>query len=191
MTGHAGRLAGSALALSTLLTLVAALPPGAQEERATFDPAASARASIAKATQLATKKNRRVLLVWGSDARAADVQLCVALRRGKTEEWPFYYEYVITPIDQSERNATLAEALGAPSGRDGPALTILDASGAPLVNRRASEFLGAGGWDTEELGAFLAQHVVEPLDAEVVMKEALAAAAKENKRLFVHLGAPW
>lgn len=191
MRRHAGRIGGSALALTALLTLSAAAPHGAQEEKPTFDPAASGQESIANATHMATKKHRRVLVVWGSDSREADVDLHQALRRGKTEAWPFYYEYVITPIDRGQKNAELAKSLGAPAEAGGAVLTILDAEGKPLANRVASEFLGSEGWDAGKLGAFLTQYIVTPQDAEVVMKNALAEATKENKRLFVHLGAPW
>ena len=191
MQRSASRLGGIALTLGTLIALGAAVPLGEQEQEPTFDPAANAKQQVTDATRLAAKKHRRVLVVWGSDVREADQDLYLALRRGKTKAWPFYYEYVITPIDQSAATAELASSLGVPARAEGAVLTILDAQGRPLANRSASEFRGSEGWNEGELGAFLAEHAVEPEDAEVVLKSALAEAERSNRRLFVHLGAPW
>lgn len=158
---------------------------------ATFDPAADARAAIAHATEIAAKKHKRVLVVWGHDAHEGDVELHTALRRGKTKSWPFYYEYELVAVDvgaDGARNQALATALGA-SGT--PALTVLDAAGKPLANRVASALRKDGAWDQDALGAFLAEHTVAPQDAEDVLAKALARAKAEKKRLFVHLGAPW
>jgi len=183
-------LGRAALAAPALLLFGAALPQETGDEPI-YDPGADARAAVTRATEIAAKKHKRVLVVWGHDAHEGDVDLHTALRRGKTKDWPFYYEYELVAVDvgvDGASNADLALALGA-SGT--PALTVLDAAGKPLANQVASAFRVDGAWQAEALGRFLAEHTVEPLDAEAVMREALARAEREQKRLFVHLGAPW
>ena len=188
------RLGRAALAVPALLLLPVAFPQGTAQDEPTFDPEADAEAAVKRATEVAVKKHKRVLVVWGHDASEGHVDLHTALRRGKTEAWPFYYEYEFVPVDtgaDGRRNAELARALGATPAAGAAMLTVLDVAGRPLANQAATRFLGDEGWSQAELGRFLAEHVVEPLDAEEVMKKALTRAKAENKRLFVHLGAPW
>jgi thiol-disulfide isomerase/thioredoxin len=45
--------------------------------------------------------------------------------------------------------------------------------------------------DPEKVLAFLVAQQTPPLDAEVVLKEAIDRASHEQKLVFVHLGAPW
>ena len=177
--------------LAPVLLLAGVLWAQDKEPASTFDPEADARAAIAHATEIAAKKHKRVLVVWGHDAHEGDVDLYTALRQGKTKAWPFYYEYELVAIDvgvDGARNQALATALGA-SGT--PSLTVLDAAGKPLANRVASVLRKDGAWDQDALGSFLAEHTVAPQDAEDVLAKALARAKAEKKRLFVHLGAPW
>lgn len=178
----------AALALPALLLLGASTPQRTGQTGPTYDPAADARAAVTQATHTAAKKHKRVLLVWGHDGNARDVELYKKLRRGKTPAWPYYYEYEIVPIDRGAdgaHNAELARALGATG--TGALLTVLDSTGKALANGAATELAA----DDATLGRFLAQYAVEPLDAEKMMKRALEAAKAEKKRVFVHLGAPW
>jgi len=188
------RLARAALAAPLLLLLGAASARQVGQDQPIYDPAADARAAVSRATEVATKKHKRVLVVFGHDASEGHAELYTVLKSGKTDRWPFYYEYELVAVDagaDGAKNAELAEALGAGPGSAAPRLTVLDAAGKPLANRVASEFRGDAGWDEAKLGRFLAPHAVEPLDAEDVLKSALARAAAQDARVFVHLGAPW
>ena len=167
--------------------------PAYAQDKPTYDPGADAEAAVAHATELAAKKNKRVLVVWGHDGKAGDVELFTALRHGKTEAWPFYYEYELVAVDSGAdggSHAELARSLGVAEAAR-PHLTILDAAGQPLANRAASGFRAGEAWNRAALGELLSEHAVEPLDAEQVMQQALERAKAESKRLFVHLGAPW
>jgi len=178
------------LCVPIVLTLAGLAHP---QDKPTFDPGADAKAAVAHATELAAKKHKRVLVVFGHDAHAGDVELHALLRRGKTDAWPFYYEYQLVAVDSGTdgaRNAELARSLGVTDAAR-PHLTILDAAGKPLANRAASGFLDGDDWNEARLGQLLSEHAVEPLDAEQVMQKAMQRAHAENKRLFVHLGAPW
>jgi hypothetical protein len=50
---------------------------------------------------------------------------------------------------------------------------------------------GQKGHDPKKLLAFLTDHQAEPLKAEAVLDAALAEAAKTDRGVFLHFGAPW
>jgi hypothetical protein len=60
-----------------------------------------------------------------------------------------------------------------------------------LAHQPASAWVGEGKLDPQLLSATLERLKPKPLDAELVLKRALAASAEGGKRVFVHLGAPW
>ena len=171
-----------------LVGLSTALPQDTQEPKpATFAPAEAAEAKIKKALHLAAKKNRRVLLVWGREDKPDDLALFQTVRGGRTKDWPFYYEFVITAVDRRGTEA-LARTYGV--GED-EALTVLDSEGKVLGHGKPTWFRGEDGWQANKVALFLKPHIAEPQDAEVLLKEALQEAGKKDQRLFVHLGAPW
>jgi len=179
--------------LGFCVPIILTLASARAQDNPTYDPGADAKAAVTHAVEVALKKHKRVLVVWGHDAHQGDVELHKALRSGKTEAWPFYYEYELVAVDSGAdgtKNAELARSLGITEPAR-PQLTILDAAGKPLASRIASDFRDQEAWNSKALGDFLSEHSVEPLDAEEVMQRALQRAKAENKRLFVHLGAPW
>ena len=183
----------AALAVPAILLLGAARPIQDKEVKPTFDPGADAKAAVSEATAFALKKHKRVLLVWGHDAGGEHVKLVETLRKAR-EPWPFYYEYQIVPVHVGANgadNAELAKTLGVEKLTPDPFMTILDAKGKPLANRDASAFRDGKGWSTEKLAELLVEFAVEPEDAEKILEAMVERAAKENKRLLVHLGAPW
>ncbi|MEM7305938.1 MAG: hypothetical protein AAF682_04675 [Planctomycetota bacterium] len=181
------------LGIAPLVALLGAAP-SQDGEPPIFDRKADAREAVARGVELAGKKHKRVLVLWGQEAGDGHRELHETLRRGKADKWPFYYEFELVPVHlggDGEVNAKLARTLGVAPEGDAPYLTILDAKHKPLANRSAAGMRNEDGWDKAQIGAFLTPHAVEPLDAEVVLKGALGRAKAENKRLFVHLGAPW
>jgi hypothetical protein len=160
----------------------------------TFLPAADASPRVHAALERATRKHKRACLVWGQDAAAGHVALKDTLARGKTEAWPFYYEYELVAVDlgaDGKANAELAASLGVELTAQPPLLTLLDASGKVLEHRSAAAFRQGEGWDQAALGALLTGHAVEPEDAEEVLSSACTRAEETERRLLVHFGAPW
>ena len=90
----------------------------------------------------------------------------------------------------------LAQEYGVDLRKEGiPFFTVLDAGGKVLANQ-ATGFLetkvdGQDGYDPKKLVELLKRHAAVPWKAENRLADALALARKEEKRLFLHFGAPW
>jgi thioredoxin-related protein len=187
---------------------ISATPAKAQAPKRAdiYDEKAEARAQLAAALKKAKKENRRVLVQWGANwcgwchllhgTFATDAKIKTKLR----DE----YDVVLIDVGQFkngsvEKNADLAKDLGAELAKNGlPFLTILDSDGKPLANQETSsleltkeEAKGASGHNPAKVLAFLTEHQAPPADAEAVLSAGMAEAQKQNKRVFLHFGAPW
>ncbi len=126
----------------------------------------------------AAKKNKRVLVLWGSaqDRAGVDGQLKGDLRSQATNE----YEVLrLTRANEPE----LAKRWRA--GETGLAACVLAADGTLLGN------LAADVARPDRLRQFLATHQIPQKDAEALWKQAKQQALAQQKNLLVHLGAPW
>jgi|FLOH01.1.fsa_nt_gi hypothetical protein len=142
-------------------------------------PSPNPSAEVAKAFALAKAENRRVLLIQEDADPAVNTALSALLKSSKIGR-ELMYEYAkVTVASDSE---TAKPAL----------LQIFRAEGAVLASLPEAELRNqAGELDAAILLQFLQTHEAEPWDALEVLKTARLEAVKTNKRLFVHLGAPW
>ncbi|QDU83102.1 hypothetical protein Pla163_01980 [Planctomycetes bacterium Pla163] len=136
--------------------------------------------ALAEAHATATRKDQRILaIVGGAEARGG----FDALAKGDRDLGRFLFnEYVNANVLRAE-HADLVEALGVPT--DGAHLVALTSAGDVLGSVALAGLDGAG------LRRFAEAHRVPVKDAEVLWRTALEQATRENKRVLVHLGAPW
>lgn len=145
-------------------------------ERPALSPA------LAKASSSATQKDKRILVLWGSDGEREAIDGLL-----KTREFGTLVrnEYEVVRLERAA-NAELAQTLQAGfAGSAGAALAVLDARGFLLAR------MDGRGIEAEALGKFLEAQRVPVKDAEVLWNQALAQAQREQKNILVHLGAPW
>jgi hypothetical protein len=71
-----------------------------------------------------------------------------------------------------------------------PFLTVLDAEGKVLINQETGALEEGDHHDPEKVRDFLGLWRADPQDAREVLKDALAQAARRDKRLFLYLGVP-
>lgn len=135
---------------------------------------------LAKASAKALQKDKRILVVWGSESDRGPVD--TALKSGRALSKLIFNEYEVVRIERAKARE-LAKTIEA--GADGAALAVLDAGGN-LLARYDGDLSSA-----TELSTFLKAQRVPQKDAEVLWTNALAEATRENKRILVHLGAPW
>jgi uncharacterized protein YyaL (SSP411 family) len=177
----------------------------ADEKPAVYDEAADARKDIAQALKVAKRENRRVLIQWGGNW----CHWCLLLHKLCDENQDisktllYEYEVVLVDAGRDGKNLDLAAEYKADCKKQGfPYLTILDANGKPLANQETGSLelkekngesvLGQGmGHDPAKVLKFLKDHQAAPADANAVLKAALAEAKKNDKRVFLHFGAPW
>jgi len=136
-------------------------------------------APLAKASKVAVKKDKRILVMWGN-AEERDALKALA-KQGDLRQF-LSYEYEVVGLQRADA-AELAKAHEA--GASGPVLAVVDAKGKRLAR------LDARDLDEAQLAEFLRKNAVPQKDAEKTLANALAEATRTNKRVLVHLGAPW
>lgn len=136
-------------------------------------------AVVAEALAKAKLDNKRVLAVWAGDGDAGQA-LQKALKRQPLAR-QLLYEFVQAPLASAED----AKAMGLDAP---PALVAIAADGARLAAWTAKDL---DPLDAKALAEALKPHHAAPLDAQALFDEALATAAKDKKRVFVHFDAPW
>lgn len=184
--------------------LVAQAPPAdtepaaktARKEAAVYDEAADAKKVVAAAVAKAKKENQRVLIQWGANWCGWCKLLANKMRTNAGLSRELLYEYQVVHVDvgQFDKNMDLAKSLGA-DFKAIPYLTILDGDGKAIVQQNTEPFETKDGdkqgHDAKKLLEFLKQNQCKPLDANVVLTEALATAKSQHKMVFLHFGAPW
>lgn len=136
--------------------------------------------ALAEAHATATKKDQRILAIVGAaEARGRFDALAKTDRElGRL----LFNEYANANVVASE-HPDLVEAFGVPA--DGAHLVALTATGDVLGSVTLDGLEGPG------LRRFAESHRIPVKDAEQLWKTALEQATRENKRVLVHLGAPW
>lgn len=177
------------LAVAFLFLLAAA--PATQP--APYNEDADAKADIAAAEKRAAAENQRVLLIVGGNwcswcvrlhgVMASVPEIKTALRNE--------YQVVSLNIGHEDKNQDVLAKYGIkPSGY--PYIAYLDPKTDKLVKQEETGQLEKGsGYDNAVILKHLADNAAVPLDANVVLSDALAKAGAERKRVFLRFGAPW
>jgi thiol:disulfide interchange protein len=159
-----------------------------------YDEKADADALIASALAAAKRENRRVLIQWGGNWCSWCVLLHNRFKSDPALAKTLRYEYDVVHIDSA--NKGLMEKYGVDLSTAGvPYLTVLAADGKVVVNQPTEPFEtkadGKNGHDPKKLNEFLVKHKAEPVKAADALAAALADAAKTDRKVFLHFGAPW
>lgn len=165
-----------------------------------YDEKADAAEQIAAALATAKRQNQRVLIQWGGNWCGWCIKLDELFRTNSQIARKLQYEYVVVHVDAGKppgKNVDLAARYDADVKRHGyPFLTVLSAEGKPLANQETGSLEVDGkeigkGHDPQKVMAFLTRHQSEAQDAKKSLDAALEIARKDDKRIFLHFGAPW
>jgi thioredoxin-related protein len=190
----------SALALLLLLPVMTqgqvAVPAKNADEKkkAIYDEKADANALVETALKSAKRANRRVLIQWGGNWCSWCLLMHERFKTDRDLAKALLYEYDVVYIDS--KNLELAAKFGADLKKNGvPFFTVLAGDGKVLANEPTEPFEtkvdGKNGHDPKKLMAFLTANQASPLKAEDVLAAAQAEAAKTERMIFLHFGAPW
>jgi thioredoxin-related protein len=176
-------------------------PAESKQEKAApplYDEQADAKTDVAAALARAKKENRRVLIQWGGNWCGWCKLLDKACKSDEKLARELRYEYDVVHVDVGhfDKNMELAAVYGAELKANGvPYLTILDGEGKVLANQETgsleSKEEGRKEHDVAKVLAFLVKHQAPYLEAQAVLDAAFARARTEQKRVFLHFGAPW
>lgn len=165
-------------------------------EKPVYDEAADARVVVAAAVKKAKQENQRVLIQWGANWCGWCKWLAGTMQSDGKVARELLYEYQVVHVDvgRFDKHMDLAKELGA-EFKAIPFLTVLDGDGKALVQQNTEPFEvengGKQGHDPAKLLAFLKQHEAAPQVAADVLAAAMASAKQQQKRVFLHFGAPW
>jgi thioredoxin-related protein len=170
-----------------------------EAKKPVYDENADAKAAVDAALAAAKRENRRVLIQWGGNWCSWCVLLHECIKSDRELAKTLRYEYDVVYVDAGkiDKNLQLAAKYEADFKKRGvPYLTVLDADGKVLANQPTDPFEtksedGKKGHDPKKLIEFLTTHQTKPLKADEVLDAALAEAAKTERNVFLHFGAPW
>ncbi len=168
--------------------------PAAKPKPKVYDEKADAKVDIAAAVTRAAADNKRVLVVFGANWCGWCVLLSDMFKSNPDIAKTLNYEYEVVKVDvgQFDKFTDITTAYGCELKQHGiPYLTVLDAAGKVLTNQDTGSLEAGPKHDPAKVVAFLDKWKAPPLDAEEVLKAALARAAKEKKKVMLHFGAPW
>jgi thiol-disulfide isomerase/thioredoxin len=155
-----------------------------------YDENADARADVQAALERAAYDNKRVLVKFGGNWCGWCFKLHDLFHENREIAALLRSEYELVLVDVRSNQELLSEY--DPNGRHGyPWLTVLDASGQVLCNHDTGSLEDGPKHDPPKVKAFLEKWQPDRIDAEQALAEGLQRARTENKRVLVHIGAPW
>ncbi len=187
--------------LAGVLAVLAAPAAGAQDaaggsakKAPGFEAAADLPTALAGALARAKRDNQRVLAVLGKEKDEGSIRLAALLREDPKVKRKVLYEYRVVKVDGGARDANreLALRLGADLEKVPlPFLSVLGADGKVLATEDPAALRDGARLDPGKVLAFLERWQAAPRDARALLKGALEEAARTERKVLVHLGAPW
>jgi thioredoxin-related protein len=168
-------------------------------KKALYDPEADARVQVEAAVARARRDHSRVLIQFGFEGCSWCHRLHALFERHQEIRKLLRDEYVLVLVDihaphaedllKEAKGALAAEELQEPVGL--PFLAVLDGGGKVVTAQRTDPLEKGKGHDPALVKKFLDRWVAPRTDARTVLEAALARAAKDDKRVLLHFGAPW
>lgn len=164
--------------------------PGKKGREPIYNEKADARADIQAALDRASYDNKRVLVKFGGNWCGWCFKLHDLFHQNREIAALLRAEYELVLVDVNTNRDLLNEY--DPNGQHGyPWLTVLDASGKVLCNQDTASLEDGPKHDPPRVKAFLEKWQTDRVDAEQALAAGLVRARAENKRVLVHIGAPW
>jgi hypothetical protein len=191
----------TSLGAAIAAVLLAAAPTSVAQESApkrptkpVYDEKADAKVDLAAATARAAADHKRVLVVFGGNWCGWCVKLHELCKNDAKVSRALLYEYEVVRVDvgRFEKNLDLVPGAAEGMKKSGlPYLAVLDDAAKVVALQDTGSFENGDLHDPKKVLAFLDAQKAAPLDAEATLKAAAERAAREQKLVMVHLGAPW
>ena len=172
---------------------IGAKPATSTKKPSIYDAKADAKAQVAAATAKAARENKRVLLMFGGDWCGWCHKLHGLFATNAEIRRLLSYEYELVMVDTKAPHAPSCSR-NARKGRQGvgfPFLAVLDQSGKLLVGQKTDPLEEGDHHDPKKVKDFLSRWTAEPKDARRLLRDALARASSDDKKVFLSFGAPW
>ena len=181
--------AGTAVAQKTVTDSAAKSVPRPSIYNVKLD----AREQVKAASAIACRDNQRILVMFGGDWCGWCHKLHALFKSDKDIRKILLEDYKLVMIDTTAANAEslLKQYQGDVKQVSYPFLAVLDADGKVLTQQLTDPLEEGDHHDPKKVGDFLAKWAPEKQTAAKVLDAAIARAASEDKRVFLHFGAPW
>jgi hypothetical protein len=173
------------------------VPPTLKEQTlAAFDVAGTPLERFESATQGVHDANQNLLVVFG-DPEGPRIEELMRLRFEDKAFRPYADDYrflaISTAADRLEAARPLATALDMPTAAGDAELlmAVVDRDGEVVARLTSDDVCADGSLSKDLLLAELDKHKTTPLDAHDLLREALAKARQENKRVLLQETATW
>jgi thioredoxin-related protein len=158
-----------------------------------YDAQADAKVQVEKATALAKRDSKRVLVMFGGDWCGWCHKLHDLFKSDPAIRKTLSDEYVLVMVDTKAPNVDplFAACKGDLESVGYPFLAVLDDSGKVVTRQKTDPLEEGDHHDPKKVKAFLDQWTAPKQVAQAVFDNALARAKSEDKMVFLHFGAPW
>ena len=171
---------------------IGAKPATSTKKPSIYDAKADAKAQVAAATAKATRENKRVLMMFGGDWCGWCHKLHGLFRTNSEIRRLLSYEYELVMVDTEAPHAPelLEECSQGQTGVGFPFLAVLDQSGKLLVGQKTDPLEEGDHHDPKKVKEFLSRWTADPKDADALLRDALARASSDDKKVFLSFGHP-
>jgi uncharacterized protein YyaL (SSP411 family) len=158
-----------------------------------YDANADAKVQVEKATALAKRDSKRILVMFGGDWCGWCHKLHDLFKSDPAIRKTLSDEYVLVMVDTKAPNVEplFAACKGDLESVGYPFLAVLDDSGKVVTRQKTDPLEEGDHHDPKKVKAFLDQWTAPKQVAQTVFDNALARAKSEDKMVFLHFGAPW
>ena len=194
MMRNAGWIAVAILVVAAPIASAQQVKAEAKQDRPSiYDAKLDARAQVKAAGEVARRDNQRILVMFGGDWCGWCHKLHDLFKTGRNIRKALSEDYQLVMVDTKATNAEalLAECQGDLKSVGYPFLAVLDADGKVLTRQPTDPLEEGDHHDPKKVLGFLATWAPETQDAAKVVDAAIARAASEDKKVFLHFGAPW
>jgi thioredoxin-related protein len=152
---------------------------------------ANGKELIAAALKIAQRDHKHVLVEWGGNWCGWCYKLHDVFHNDPEVQPIIHEEFVLVLVDSGPNKDLMLEYGGKDRQYSYPHLTVLNEHGSVLTNQETGSLEEGPKHDPKLVSAFLHKWMPQKLDAEKVIAEACATAAKEDKRVLVRVGTPY
>lgn len=172
-----------------LLTVVSGAEPAKPKREPIYAEDGKGLERIELALVAAKRENKRVLLKIGGNWCGWCYKLHDLFQKDKAIQTLLRDEYELVMIDNKADKPVTDKWQIKPNGY--PYLAVLDLTGRKVIEQETGSLEIGDRHDPNKVRTFLEKWKSAPLDANDVFASALARAKKEDKRVFIRVGAPW
>ncbi len=157
-----------------------------------YDPKADLKQLVDQACARAKRDHSRVLVMIGGNWCGWCHKLHDLFKSDREIARTLLYEYRLVMADTEAAGAdALIADWKADTSKGVPYLVVLDGDGKVVTRQETGSLEEGDHHDPKKVLDFLKAQAATPPDAQSALDAALARAASEDKRVFLHFGAPW